>query len=215
MKHAVTALVTVGLLVLSGCGFAQPRPPATVGTNPAATADPELKTEAVQGKAAGGKASTGTASDVMFLQMMVTQEQETAELIGLAKGRSLSAQARNLTTAIRATQAEEARSMVAWLRRQEQPTKAAADPATHTAHGATTALTGADREQLRRTRGKDFERGLLNLLLGQQHNAIELARTTAAKDGDPWVEKLAQQVDRSRTSEVSQMLKLVAALPVA
>jgi uncharacterized protein (DUF305 family) len=151
----------------------------------------------------------------MFLQMMVTQEKETAQLLDLAKRRSLSSQTRNLTTAIRATQADEAERMASWLRRQKQPTTADSNPSTHTAHGATTALTSADLRQLRRTRGKNFERELLNLLLGQQHNAIELARTTAQAGGDPEVAKLAQQVDRSRTSEIAQMLKLVAAIPVA
>jgi uncharacterized protein (DUF305 family) len=215
MKHAMTALVTAGLLVLGGCGFAQPRPPSAAPVD--AAADPASKAEPVAdsgSKSRAPKKKSADATDVMFMQMMVSQEQETAELLDLAKGRSLSAQTRSLTKAIRTTQADEAERMAAWLRRQKQPTTADSNPSTHTAHGATTALTGADLRQLRRTRGKNFERELLNLLLGQQHNAIELARATAKADGDPEVEKLAQQVDRSRTSEITQMLKLVAAIPI-
>jgi uncharacterized protein (DUF305 family) len=215
MKHAMTALVTAGLLVLGGCGFAQPRPPGATPSDGAAATEPAANAEPVAANGAKSTVRKGksvAASDVMFLQMMVGQEQETAELLDLTRGRSLSAQTRSLAKAIRATQADEAERMAAWLRRQKQPTKADSDPSTHTAHGANTALTGADLRQLRRNRGKDFERGLLNLLLAQQHNAIELARATAEADGDAEVEKLARQVDRSRTSEVAQMLKLVAAV---
>jgi uncharacterized protein (DUF305 family) len=218
MKHAMTALVTAGLLTLGGCGFAEPRPPSAAPENaPAATgqADEVVNSSAVKGASAEGEPSADKAADVMFLQMIVTQERQTAKLIDAAKGRPLSAQTRSLTKAIRATQADEAKQMVAWLRRAKEPTKATSNAATHTAHGATAALSGADIEQLRRTKDKDFERELLNLLLGQQHNAIELARTTTKANGDPAVKKLAEQVDLTRTSEITQMLKLVAAIPVA
>jgi uncharacterized protein (DUF305 family) len=201
MKRAAGVLVAAAVLALAGCGSPDPTP-GTAAPEPVATTGP------------GAPAATAgyTAADVMFVQMMVTQEKETADLIDLAESKSVSAPTRTLTAAIRATQADEARRLITWLKERKQPTKADSDPAAHTQHGGNTALTAADFRHLRRAQGKDFERELLNVLLGRQHNAVELARTTAAANGDPWVKALAQQVDRSRTAEVAEILKMVAAL---
>jgi uncharacterized protein (DUF305 family) len=184
MKTAVAALVSATILGLTGCGTGVSAPSPAVN-----------------------------ASDVMFLQMMVSQERQTAAVIRLVRGRSVSAATRDLTAAIAATQADEVDAMVTWLRERDQPAKADPEPETHTAHGGLTSVTATDLAELRRARGHDFERRILNVLLGQQHNAIELARTSTATAGDPWVKELARRVDRSRTAEVAQMLTMVAALP--
>jgi uncharacterized protein (DUF305 family) len=203
MKRAAGVLVAAAVLALAGCG--SPVPTRGTGTpGPAATTG--------AGAPAATTTAEYTAADVMFAQMMVTQEKETADLIDLTKTKSVSAPTRTLTAAIRATQADEAQRLITWLKERKQPTKADSDPAAHTQHGGNTALTAADFRHLRRAQGKDFERELLNVLLGRQHNAVELARTTAAANGDPWVKAVAQQVDRSRTAEVAEILKMVAAL---
>jgi uncharacterized protein (DUF305 family) len=207
MKQPATALIAVAALALTfalaGCGE---------GTQPAVS-PPSAAEPSISGTPAAASSAGYTAEDVMFLQMLVSQEKETADLIAMLKGRSVSASTRNLTAAIRATQADEADEMVAWLRARKQPATADPNPALHTHHGGLTALTAADLAGLRQARGHDFERQVLNILVGQQHNAIELARTAAGAGGDPWVATLAQRVDRSRTAEVAEMLTLVAAVP--
>lgn len=232
MKQAVTVLAATAILALAGCGStpessdeaqdqaAQTAKSAASSSTSAETTGADAETESAgdtvaESGSTSGKSGSASDLDVMFLQMMVSQQKDTAKLVKMADGKQVSSGTSKLVKAIGATQADEANSMAAWLRKHDQATTAEADLTTHAQHGGSIALTAADLTQLRQAKGKDFESQLLNILLGQQHNAIQLARTTIQADGAAWVEKSAKQVDRTRTSEVAQMLRMLAKIPVS
>ena len=210
LRTGLVALATG--LVVAGCGSAGSAPSPIGSQNSVGTPNsgPVVAEKVVS---PGESHETGPVSDVMFLQMLLTHDDETDELLALAARKDLSGPARDLVAAIRATQAGDTEEIAGWLREHGEATTSDADPDVHVGHGGTSELAATDLTRLRRADGPDFERELLNLLLGRQHTAVELAR--AATADDPWVEKLADRTEVTREAEISQALRLLMALPAA
>jgi uncharacterized protein (DUF305 family) len=207
--RAASALVAV--LVLAGCGStggARSGPAVA----PSVGVGPPVRPAAVQTPEGTSDEIMPAVPDAMFLQMLIAHDHDTDRLLATARGRALSGPARELVAAIRATQAADSDRMASWLRDHGQATTSAADPDVHAAHGGTSALTAADLSRLRRAEGPGFERELLNLLLGRQHTAVELARATT-EGGDPWVRRLADRTEVTREAEIARLLTLLTALP--
>jgi len=150
-------------------------------------------------------------TDVMFLQMMLAYQGQSLKLVPLARTRASRDDVRTLAAAIAATQADEAAMMADWLRTWRQPLTAAADPAVHEGHGGLHDLDVDELGAVRDLSGPEFDKAFLNLLIGHQHNAVEVARMELSSGTNQQVKEFAQRVDRSRTAEIAQMLTMVAA----
>jgi len=146
----------------------------------------------------------------MFLQMMVAREKETAQLTRLATSRTLPAEISTLAAAIQTTQADEARTMTTRLLVWKQPTAMDPNAAAHTHHGGLNHVSKADLAELEQAKAEDFPTRFLNLLIAQQHNAVELARMETATGADGETVDLARRIDQSRTAQIAVMLKMVA-----
>jgi uncharacterized protein (DUF305 family) len=154
------------------------------------------------------------AADVMFLQMLIPQNQQGIEIVRLALGpdRPVPASLKELAAAIESTQRTEIDDMKSWLRGWNQPETMAANPQAHAGHGGTK-LTAPDLVGAVRTAGDhDFTRRFLDVLTGQQQGAVELARTETGTDGgvNAQARDLARRVIESRTAEVQQLLNFKA-----
>ena len=157
-----------------------------------------------------GCATTATpsynAADVMFLQMLVPQNQQGIEIVRLAAARPVPPGLKELAAAIEVTQQTEIDDMRRWLREWNQPETVA--PQAHAGHGGmkTTApdLVGA----LRTVPDGEFPRRFLDVLTGQQQGAVELAQTENGPGGgvNAQARDLARRVIESRTAEVKQLL---------
>jgi uncharacterized protein (DUF305 family) len=67
--------------------------------------------------------------------------------------------------------------------------------------------TGADElAVLDRTGDAEFKRALLNLLIAHQDDAIHVARMESVGGVNDAARSLADQIDRSRTAQIAQML---------
>jgi uncharacterized protein (DUF305 family) len=197
--------------LVAGCGSAAPASGSPSTTAAARGTAAASGTEAPAASGTGPPApapSAHNATDVMFLQMMVAREKETAELIDRGRARSLPGDLATLTEAIRATQADETRLMTGWLKDWKQPIAMDPDAAAHTHHGGRDLLTRADLNEL--AGSGDFTTRFLNLLIGQQHNAVELARMEAGTGVNPGARDLARRIDQSRTAQIATLLALVA-----
>jgi uncharacterized protein (DUF305 family) len=148
------------------------------------------------------------SNDVMFLQMMIVHIGQGRELAGLATGHSTRPDVKDLAAAVEATQGEEVKIMTAWLEGWDEPTESSHDPTMHAAHGGLPAV-GADQvTALRQARAADFDRMFLNLLIGHQHNAVELTNLVATEGRNPETKDLARRIKESRSDQISLMLRM-------
>ncbi|RKS77134.1 uncharacterized protein (DUF305 family) [Actinomadura pelletieri DSM 43383] len=168
--------------------------------------------------AAGGSPSGGPApasrggdgfnsQDVMFLQMMLPHQEQGVKLVRLAKEHPVSPQVRTLALAIESTQIAEAEQMQRRLREWRRPLRAQTHE--HAAHGGMPQTTDAELAVLVRNPPDRFERAFLNLLIGHQDDALQMARLETGKGEDAWTRNLAARVDRSRSAQIDQMLAIL------
>jgi uncharacterized protein (DUF305 family) len=200
-RYRRTPLVPVVLLLLAGCGTG----PAATGGPPAAPG-PVPAQSAVTTTAAPGPFNP---ADEMFLQMMVTHHSQGLELVRLAEDRAQRAELRTLAAAIDVTQTEEVELMRGWLRSWGRPTEADPNTHAHADHGGLPATGPEQIVALGRTSGADFDTAFLNLLIGHQHNAVEMARNVTRLGQNPQTLELAHRVDLSRTAQIDQMLTML------
>ncbi|GAA1789934.1 DUF305 domain-containing protein [Actinomadura chokoriensis] len=189
-RRAVLALALAAALPLAACS-----------SEPART------------KAASAASSAPAAAyndqDVLFLQMMVTHHEQGLEMAGLAAGRADRAQVRTLASAVKATEAEELKLIKSWLGAWSKPATSEAAAQTHLHHGAAPATGAKEINALRKTKGGGFESAFLNLFIGHQGSAVEMARAEQSKGANADAKAFAGRVVESRTAEIQQMLRLL------
>jgi uncharacterized protein (DUF305 family) len=175
-------LLLVGMLLLAGCTSAPPRDKPVAPFN---------------------------ATDVMFLQMMLTYQGQALKIVPLGAKRATREDVRTLAAAVEVTQADEAITMAGWLTSWKQPLVADPDQSLHADHGGLRDTSADELAALEGMTGADFDRRFLNLLIGHQHNSIEVARMETAKGVNPEARDLARRVDASRTAQIQQMLGML------
>ncbi|MFI0412483.1 DUF305 domain-containing protein, partial [Actinomadura sp. 3N508] len=168
--------------------------------------------------AAGGSPSGGSApasrggdgfnsTDVMFLQMMLPHQEQGVKLVRLAKRHAVRPEVKLLAAAIETTQVAEAKEMQQRLRGWRRPLRA--ESSEHASHGGMPETTDAELAALERTPPDRFEREFLNLLIGHQDDAVQMARLETGSGEDGWTKRLAARVDRSRSAQIEQMLAIL------
>jgi uncharacterized protein (DUF305 family) len=160
------------------------------------------------GSGATAAAPAYNAADVMFLQMLIPQNQQGIEIVRLAAARPLPADVKVLAAAIESTQQTEIDDMKSWLHGWNQPEAMDLDPHAHAGHGGMK-MTAPDLvAALKTAPDAEFARRFLDVLTGQQQGAVELARTENGPDGgvNAQARDLARRVVESRSAEVKQLL---------
>jgi uncharacterized protein (DUF305 family) len=172
-----------------------------VGTASSARPATTTQSTADRGSTAGA-AFNGT--DVMFAQMMVPHHEQGRRIAALAKTHQIRPQMAMLAAAIESTQATEVQTMAGWLRTWGQPPSA--DPGAHAAHGGMPGTSDAEIGTVDRATGADFERRWLNMLIAHQDDAVQLARMETAQGVNSDARALADQIVKSRTAQIQQLL---------
>ncbi|NBH09716.1 DUF305 domain-containing protein [Amycolatopsis sp. SID8362] len=146
------------------------------------------------------------AADVMFLQMLIPQNEQGIEIVRLAANRPVPASLKELSAAIEVTQRTEVDQMKGWLRAWNEPESMAAGA--HAGHGGMKMTSPDLVGALKSAPDPEFTRKFLDVLTGQQQGAVELAQTENGTSGGvhPEVRDLARRVIESRTAEVKQLL---------
>ncbi|QKV81443.1 DUF305 domain-containing protein [Amycolatopsis sp. Hca4] len=161
-----------------------------------------------------GCATTATptynAADVMFLQMLIPQNEQGIEIVKLASARPVQAELKELAAAIEVTQKTEVEDMRRWLREWNQPETVS--PQAHAGHGGMKMTSPDLVGALRTAPDGEFTRKFLDVLTGQQQGAVELAQTENGTGGgvNAQARDLARRVIESRTAEVKQLLNVKA-----
>ncbi|AVT39170.1 DUF305 domain-containing protein [Plantactinospora sp. BB1] len=199
MNRFRRTLTVAALVLLGGCA------PGPAGTGvPVAAPAP-----APTGSATAAPSGAVNDTDVMFLQMMVTSHGQGLALVRLAPERAEREELKILAAAIEVTQEAEQRTMRDWLAGWGRSTSADPDANAHAEHGGLPVLGPGQLAALARTSGAKFETDFLNLLIGHQHDAVELARMETKSGLHPEVRDLARRIDLSRTAQIDQMLKML------
>jgi uncharacterized protein (DUF305 family) len=149
----------------------------------------------------------------MFLQMMVPHQGQGVRLVRMARGRPVRPEVATLAAAIETTQLSEIQIMAARLRAWKRPQNAPAHG--HAAHGGIPETTDVELKALARAPAGRFEHEFLNLLIAHQDDAVQLARMETSGGQDPWTRRLAVNVDRSRSAQITRMLALLGPTPTS
>lgn len=152
---------------------------------------------------------TFNTTDIMFLQMMVYQQKQGLEMAGTATTRAQSTSLKTLAQAVRATEKDELTMMESWLTEWKKPVDVDTNASLHADHGGLPATGPAEIKALTTVKAASFDTAFLNLFLGHQQNAIELARMETTNGSNPEAKSFATRVRDSRQGEVAQMLKLM------
>ncbi|WP_130513010.1 DUF305 domain-containing protein [Krasilnikovia cinnamomea] len=191
---------------MTACGTGSAdRQPAGSPTSEAVAADPATTGSATTVRADGPHNDT----DVMFLQMMVAHGKQGVELAQLAGARAQREEVRTLAAAVAATQTDEVSMMTSWLRGWSKPVAVDTDPAAHANHGGLPATGPEQIAALKKASKSEFDGRLLNLFIGHQHNAVEMATKEAADGANAETKEFARRVVESRTGQIQQMLTLL------
>jgi uncharacterized protein (DUF305 family) len=149
-------------------------------------------------------------TDVMFLQMSVEHIRQGEPVVALAEQRATDPEIKSLAAELRSQWQTEAATMTGWLAEWRQPPSAAPDAGAHAGHGDLHSLRAADVAELEATKGEDFDRTALSLLLGHLHNSVETARMETAGGSYPPAISLAAGMTTARQAQIQKMLTLIA-----
>jgi uncharacterized protein (DUF305 family) len=151
--------------------------------------------------------------DVMFLQMGLEQIKEGDQVAALAAARASDPAVRALATELRGQWADESGTMQRWLLGWQQPLTPDPVASAHAGHGDLHSLRPQDIAELKDTRGPDFDRTAVSMLLGSLHNGVETTRMESAGGAYPPARTLAGTMTGTRTGQVRRLL-VIAAEPV-
>jgi uncharacterized protein (DUF305 family) len=184
-----------------------------VGTASSAGRSTDGTTQSTAARASTGGApdQSFNGTDVMFAQMMVPHHEQGRRIAALARTHPIRPEMAMLAAAIESTQATEVQTMAGWLRVWGQPPSA--DPGAHAAHGGLPETSDAEIGAVDRATGADFERRWLNMLIAHQDDAIQLARMETAQGVNSHARALADQIVKSRTAQIKQLLEYLGESP--
>ena len=149
-------------------------------------------------------------TDVMFLQMGLTQIAEGQRLAGLAETRAGRPEIRAIAAELHGQWTTEAATMRGWLQRWNRPETAEESAGAHAGHGDLHALREEDFRGLSAHRGADFDRAAVALLLGNLHNGMETIRLEATGGSYPGAVDLAERMRAARQGQIQRLLALTA-----
>lgn len=210
MKEALTPLFGIALLMaLTACGAAT----AGGGVGQPGGALSAAEIEALYAARQDSARVRFTEADVIFMQRMIGHHSQALDMANLAPTRDASSQIRLLASRIINAQTDEIRTMEQWLQDRRQPLPAGG----HADHSEPMfgMLTADQYRQLEESRGADFDRLFLGLMIQHHSGAVRMVEDLFATDGaaqDEEVFKFASDALADQGSEIDRMEQMLEAL---
>lgn len=213
----------VGIAALLTAGACAPQPePAAPSPIPAAALDsmaPGHVHPPPARRPPAAEPSPGT--DAQFLQDMIAHHAQALLMASLVPARTSRPEIRMLAERMAVSQRDEIAQMQAWLRNRGQRVPPA-DPA-HTLHdadrhaGMPGMLSGAELSQLAESRGVEFDRMFLRLMIRHHEGAVTMVRSLFSRGGgqESQMYAVASEIESDQRMEIDRMQRLLAALPSA
>lgn len=156
-----------------------------------------------------------TVADVEFMQGMIAHHAQAIVMSRMAEARGASAKLLTFTQKIDQSQTVEIRLMQQWLRDNGQAAPDTSSWRTHTMPGM---LTATQMAQLDASRGVDFERNFLTMMIQHHEGALQMVDDLFAAPGagqEVNVSVFANDVVTVQTAEIGVMRRKLAQLPGA
>lgn len=154
-------------------------------------------------------ASSARTADVAFAQGMIPHHEQAVEMADIAVAHpDVSAEVKDLATAIKAAQDPEIKQMQGWLREWDAPATAGAPGAEgHAGHGM---MPAEAMDQLEAATGEDFNRMWMEMMIDHHAGATMMAENVLASTQDADVKALAGAIIKAQKAEIEQMQSLLA-----
>ena len=195
MKRALAGIVLAAALTVTGCSG---NSGMTYGTSPTPAAGASV-------------VAAHNTADVMFAQMMVVHHQQAVDMAKLAPTRAGSPKVKDLAAKIGAEQGPEIQKMTEWLRAwggAPMPMPSGAQGHGMGQGSMPGMMTAADMSRLEASRGAEFDRMFLTMMIRHHEGAVAMAKTELADAVNPDAKELAQSIVTTQTAEIAQMRKL-------
>jgi uncharacterized protein (DUF305 family) len=157
-----------------------------------------------------------TAADVAFMQGMIPHHQQALEMTALVTERTENREVRLVALRIALSQQDEINLMKSWLRQRNEPVPGEGEHGAHVGHGLMPGmLTLEEFAALRASRGPEFDRHFLTLMIKHHEGAVRMvAELFASQGGGQQTEvfQFASDVDVDQQMEISRM-RILLALP--
>jgi uncharacterized protein (DUF305 family) len=195
MKRALAGLVLAAALTVTGCSG---NSGMTYGASPTPTTGASV-------------VAAHNTADVMFAQMMVVHHQQAVDMAKLARTRAGSPKVKDLAAKIGAEQGPEIQKMTEWLRAWGGAPMPM--PSGALGHGMGQGsvpgmMTAADMSRLEASRGAEFDRMFLTMMIRHHEGAVAMAKTELADGVNPDAKELAQSIVTTQTAEIAEMREL-------
>ncbi|WP_461154701.1 DUF305 domain-containing protein [Saccharopolyspora tripterygii] len=190
--------VLLAACALTGCAAEPPAPPGPPVVQPGAPGDePEVVSSAARDR--GGASQV----EVDYLRNMIAHHQQAVEMTALTAERAQNPKLRSLSDRISGAQGPEIAMMQGWLN-----TRGANEHSGHAGHDHAMMPGMATPEQLAQlasSRGADYDRLFLRLMIAHHEGAVIMATQLLTTGRDEQVHEMAQDVLVTQQDEIATM----------
>lgn len=206
-----TSIALAAAALVAGCGGAeQGMSGMDHGTPPGAAQPP-------------AHAGQHNEADVAFAQGMIPHHSQAVEMSRLAPERAQSEQVKELARQIEAAQGPESEMMTGWLKQWGVPAPQSGMPGMdhgnmpemdhgnmpEMGHSMEGMLTPEDMQRLQQSKGAEFDRMFLSLMIKHHAGAVDMAETELAQGRFPEAKRMSEQMIQTQQAEISTMHELL------
>ncbi|HWM38349.1 MAG TPA: DUF305 domain-containing protein [Streptomyces sp.] len=162
-------------------------------------------------KGAGKSGKSGNAADVSFAQGMIPHHRQALEMAELSPSRASSRKVKSFADDVWKAQDPEIKTMTGWLKAWDEkvPDGTSGGHSAHSGHSMPGMMTSDDMAKLKDTSGKKFDREFLKLMIEHHEGAVKMARTEAEKGSYGPAKRMARNIERAQTAEITYMRRLL------
>ncbi|WP_414836297.1 DUF305 domain-containing protein [Candidatus Nanohalococcus occultus] len=137
-------------------------------------------------------------NDIMFMNMMIIHHDQAVEMAELSENRTNNSNILEISQNISEAQQEENRVMAEWLRGAgfNRPTRG---------HRMAGMATAQEMEQLRQSRGREYDLLFSKLMIEHHRGGIQMARAEVQNGRSEKLIDLAQEMVEAQTEEIQRM----------
>lgn len=154
-----------------------------------------------------GASASPRQGDIVFAQAMIPHHEQAVEMADIALAHAdVSADVKELATAVKAAQDPEIKQMQGWLQEWGAPATATGATDPHAGHGM---MTDEDMAALETAKGDEFNRMWMAMMIEHHTGAITMAEDVLATTDDAEVKSLAEAIITAQKAEIEEMKKLL------
>ncbi|WP_329113137.1 DUF305 domain-containing protein [Streptomyces sp. NBC_01353] len=209
-KLALAGAVAAAALLLSACGS---------DSGSTSGMDHGAKTSASAGATPTASASVGAPgafndADVAFAQAMIPHHEQALAMAKLADGRAEDAGVKKIVVDVEKAQDPEIQKMKSWLKGWGKPESAgqSGHGGAHGGHDMAGMMSEQDMKDLESLKGSAFDRKFAELMIAHHEGAVEMARAEQKDGGNETAKKLADDVVRTQSAEITELRKILGRL---